>query len=229
MKVWAYGDSHTAGSELGCTVDHKAWLKNNHADKWNQYLIDTKQYSTLIGDSNIACSPELSWAGRLAKKLNAEYICRALPGWSNDGCLKLMLEDRNKWKNNDLILWGITTPVRFRPAGKHLSNHQPARWPTKVAKIWFDYGPHEESTRLYNQGMMLFFKRLHKNTMCVRMNNDDISVDNVYFDDVLQTKTSLLDWQQKGNYSVLPNTHYSRECHNDYAEMIYNTLGDKNG
>jgi len=229
MTVWAYGDSHTAGAELGCTIDYKDWLKNNKVDDWNQYLIDTKQYSKLIGDCDIPCNPELSWAGRLAAKLNCDYVCKAYPGWSNDHCIKSMLDDMTLWEDDDLILWGITTPIRFRPAGNHLSNHQPARWPKVIAKVWFDYGPHEESTRLYNQGMMMFFKRLHKNTLCVRMNNDDLSVNGVYFDDMLHTKISLLDWQRKGNYGILPHTHYDAYCHEDYAEMIYNTLGDTYG
>ena len=86
MKLWAYGDSHTAGAELGyskATLNKFRAIKKRYKhskNMWNEMLIEKNEYSVVL-PPNIACAPEYSWAGQLANLLQAdEYICRARPG-----------------------------------------------------------------------------------------------------------------------------------------------------
>lgn len=231
MKLWAYGDSHTAGAELGYKVNPQEFRKNGkYAGKnWNHYLIKHNEYAEII--SGIACSPEHSWAGQLANFLNVDdYICRARPGWSNDGSIKQMLDDKTKWSKNDVIVWGVATPWRYTPASKTLraDNHQPARFPDKQARVFVEYGPHNDTFKLWTQGLMNLAKTLHPNLYMIQASRDDLTVkDYNLAKPMCITDVSLGDYQMQGKYTVLPDTHYDRPCHKDYAEMIYNILGEK--
>ena len=243
MKLWAYGDSHTAGAELGYSENTLSEFRNMKGiDKyrktskgqrfqqhlWTEMLTERNEYSVLM-HSNIPCSPEYSWAGQLANQLQADdYICRALPGWSNDGAIQFMLEDKKSWQDDDIIIWGIANPWRYTPANKdlHQDNHQPARFPGKVARVFVDYGPDIAASKLWTQGLMHLAKTLHSNMHMVQMSQDDLTVNSVNsVESCCMTDISLGKWMQNGsNYTTLPCTHYDRNCHKDYAEMIYKLL-----
>ena len=244
MRVWAYGDSHTAGAELGYSEKSLTRFQpgGKHFGKnWNKHLIDRGEYTQLISGA-IACAPENSWAGQLAQLLGAEYICKAIPGWSNDGCIRIMLEDMPNWKDDDIILWGVATPWRYTPAGDriHAGNHQLARMPKGVRRTLIEYGPHDITLLLWTQGLMHLAKSLHKNMKMVLMSSPSLTVneynatkDLCVIDIPFGTFQSHDIGTYFGNptgkrYTVLPETHYDRACHRDYAQLIYNTLGEKN-
>ena len=236
MKLWAYGDSHTAGAELGYSEKTLAKYRpgakfGNKKYAWNRALTLANEYSVLIND--IACAPEYSWTGCLAKLYNVdEYICRAIPGWSNDGAVQFMLEDRHKWNKDDIIVWGVATPWRYTPTSENLrqDNHQPARFPRKISKIFLEYGPSDDTSKLWTQGLMQLANTLHENLHMVQMSMNDLTVNGYNcVNELCVIDKSLGKFMSEGNYETLPNTHYDRACHNDFAEMIYNTLGDKHG
>jgi hypothetical protein len=235
MKLWAYGDSHTAGAELGyskATLNKFRAIEKRYKHSnttWNEMLIEKNEYSILL-HPNIACSPEYSWAGQLANLLQAdEYICRARPGWSNDGAVQFMLEDKDKWQDDDIIIWGVATPWRYTPASEdlHVDNHQPARFPKKVARVFMEYGPSDDTSRLWTQGLMHLAKTLHPNMYMVQMSKDDLTVNSYNTSEsccITDIGLGHMMSSGQGKYTTLPDTHYDRNCHKDYAEMIYKLL-----
>ena len=236
MRLWAYGDSHTAGAELGYSERSLSQFQPGgiyFGKDWNQHLINRGEYTQLISGA-IACAPENSWTGQLAELLGADLICKAIPGWSNDGAVKDMLRDMSHWAEDDIIFWGVATPWRFTPAGENLlkDNHQVSRMPTKAKRVLVEYGPHETSLTLWTQALMHLAKSLHKNMKMVYMSTPDLIINDYdVVNDLCVIDISLGQFKKNNGdkYKTLPQSHYDRPCHRDYAEMIYNTLGDKNG
>ena len=124
MRVWNYGDSHAAGQELGSAYDcGKSWIQENLGfenrteavetlgtskyrvivkDKWYNYLRDNKKCSTTINGA--PCSPEMSYAGAIARHYDVELITRAEPGASNDYSVGKMISDKKHWAVDDIIM-----------------------------------------------------------------------------------------------------------------------------
>jgi hypothetical protein len=90
MKIWAYGDSFVAGDQdIPGRVD--AILENMEYNRYN-----------------------VSFASVLANKLNSELINRAISGCSNFVQLDKLWLDCIDISPDDLVLFGITTPMRDR-------------------------------------------------------------------------------------------------------------------
>jgi hypothetical protein len=90
MKIWAYGDSFVAGDQdIPGRVD--AILENMEYNRYN-----------------------VSFASVLANKLNSELINRAISGCSNFVQLDQLWLDCIDISPDDLVLFGITTPMRDR-------------------------------------------------------------------------------------------------------------------
>jgi hypothetical protein len=90
MKIWAYGDSFTAGDQD--LPDHGD--SDLNVLKRNRY--------------------EVSWAAQLAKILDCELTNRAVPGTSNFPQIDMLVSDLPNINTNDLIFFGITSPLRER-------------------------------------------------------------------------------------------------------------------
>lgn len=90
MKIWAYGDSFVAGDQdIPGRVD--AIEENTEYNRYN-----------------------VSFAAHLSKKLNVELINRGISGCSNFVQLDKLLLDINEISQDDIVLFGITTPWRDR-------------------------------------------------------------------------------------------------------------------
>jgi hypothetical protein len=99
-KLWTFGDSHTAGQELGTGLtshDIDRWVKsitsfNNHLEA--EQMMSATEYALKImmpWDCYIkeCFSPELSYAGILAKNKKLNLNNRAMPGASMDQIFKI--------------------------------------------------------------------------------------------------------------------------------------------
>jgi hypothetical protein len=97
MKLWAYGDSFVAGDQdIPDRID--AILENMEYNRYN-----------------------VSFASVLAKKLNVTLTNRAISGCSNFVQLDQLWLDCTNMSSDDLILFGITTPLRDRFMIPHLA------------------------------------------------------------------------------------------------------------
>jgi len=89
MKIWAYGDSFTAGDQDGPVggSDLKELRKNRY---------------------------EISWAAQLSQILKCELTNRAVPGSSNFPQIDNLISDLPNIQQDDLVFFGITSSLRER-------------------------------------------------------------------------------------------------------------------
>jgi hypothetical protein len=97
MKIYAYGDSFVAGDQ---DIPGRVDAIPEHTE-YNRYNI--------------------SFASVLAKKLNVKLINRAISGCSNFVQLDQLWMDCGNISPDDLVLFGITTPLRDRFMIPHLA------------------------------------------------------------------------------------------------------------
>lgn len=120
MKLWAYGDSFVAGDQdIPGRVD--AIPENMEYNRYN-----------------------VSFASVLAKQLNVTLINRAISGCSNFVQLDQLWLDCTDIKSDDLVLFGITTPLRDRFMIPHLTPEflNEYRGPGLVNRSLFRDHPH---------------------------------------------------------------------------------------
>lgn len=244
MKIWNYGDSHAAGHELGSADDRgAAWLKemtgcdsrlgaikklgDRYAtivkSRWYRYLRDNNKTSTLIGYA--PCSPELTYAGNIAAYYNAELVTRAEPGASNDFSVSRMIADCIDWEDDDIVMLGIVTPLRFMPNyDKTRHNHQWQWFDAEIQEVFSEYGPDRDAYNIWTQGLVHLAKSLHPNVVCLRTTMDDISINNVDTTiDLLDAKLSLTEFANKTyphKDMRYPGGHFHESVHNAYAEYL---------
>lgn len=90
MKIWAYGDSFTAGDQ---DIPRQGDSELNVLKK-NRY--------------------EVSWAAQLSKMLNCDLKNRAVSGTSNFPQIDMLVADLPNINTDDLVFFGITSPLRER-------------------------------------------------------------------------------------------------------------------
>lgn len=125
-KLWAFGDSMTAGHELGTGYTQEyieAWLEATagtpHIDIARQTL-GGEQYHLRVSRPwykhiKESCAPDLAWAGIIARRLGYQLEPHAVPGAGLDWCLD-RLERHYKdidW-DNDLVVIGVPPLKRWK-------------------------------------------------------------------------------------------------------------------
>lgn len=231
VKLYSYGDSHAAGHELGTAPDlGKAWLKENFGTS-SRYDIDEKTYNTKVRPawekfiSGRSCNPQLSYAGQLAKILDIELVDRAIPGSSNDWSAMRLLEDLPKLNKDDIVLFSICTPTRFLSGrGEGITRTQIQWQPPKVQKILYEYGPHENSYNIWNQGLIHLVKSIPCITHVIKTNKDRIKVKGQDTSrHLLLTETSFTQFanNKAGHIDIrYPVGHIHEAYHTLYAEYL---------
>lgn len=90
MKIWAYGDSFTAGDQ-DVPQSHSNYLEISKKEKY-----------------------EISYVAQLAKLFASELENKAKPGSGNFPQLDLLIQDLSNIEDEDLVIFGITTSTRDR-------------------------------------------------------------------------------------------------------------------
>lgn len=235
VKLYSYGDSHAAGHELGTAPDlGKAWLKENFRVD-NRCELDQTTYNTKVRpawDSFIkgrTCNPRLSYAGELAKLLDITLVNRAVPGSSNDWSAMRLLEDLPKIAKNDIVLFSVCTPNRFMSGrGEDVTRTQLQWQPIKVQRILYEYGPHENSYNIWNQGIVHLVNNLPFTTYIINTTKDNIEVKghdttkNLFLTETSFTEFSI---ETAGHDDIrYPVGHIHESYHKLYAEYLCNKM-----
>lgn len=246
IKLWSYGDSHAAGHELGSDADLGAsWLLENYGSANRQDIVKKlgqQKYNDTVkkrwhehikhktsGDVfGTPCSPELSYAGQLAKLLGYEYINNAVPGSSNDYSVLRFIRDLPNIGKKDLVVFSAVTPTRFLHSKDEIYTRTQIQWlPEKVQKTFFDYGPNDKSFSLWSQGLIHLVKNSHKKTLFLRTcRHDTYPVEGV---DTTETFFPLNDFttysfEKYGSDIRYVGGHIHERCHLDYARYVYNWM-----
>lgn len=236
MKLWSYGDSHAAGHELGTDYaddlgarwyQKLGYKDRNHARSIGVFKYNKKVKSKWYKEINDLCTPELSYAGKLASLLSCEFVSRAEPGSSNSLNILKMYQDSKQWHSDDIILFSVVTPLRYIPANNILATNHQVHWlPEDIAKILWKDGPHDVCFRLQTHGYMHMVRNLHKNVCILQTVPDDISVEDITPKfDINFSFTEFISQYYKVSVDTFryPGGHLHEDCHASFAEYIYNT------
>ena len=231
IKLYSYGDSHAAGHELGSASDlGKAWLKEHYGVEHRDHL-DPTVYHKIVRPAWIKyikdnkCNPTLSYAGQLAKMIDAELVDRAIPGSSNDWSAMRLLEDLSRITADDIVLFSICTPARFLSGKGEDEVRTQIHWqPMKVQRILYEYGPHDNSFNIWNQGLIHLISNITHDPIIIKTNDDSIEVkgqDTTY--NLLFTETSFTQFafNKAGHDDIrYPAGHIHEDYHKLYAEYL---------
>lgn len=249
MALWSYGDSHAAGHEL-CRIEDlgQSWIQQNYGysnrlqakremgleryqkevrSQWYDFLRQEQLCSTKLGNS--PCSPELSFAGQLASQLKVTLNNRAIPGSSNDQILFKMLEDRNCWGDQDKVIVSVVTPHRFAPQCEpEKRNFQLHTMPKKAQDVFLEYGPWEETFKLWSQGLIYLAAQLHKNIYLVRTTEADYRCQDIDLSSQLfvspMSFVKFVQTEFGGKDLRYPGGHFSEKAHSKFADYLISLI-----
>lgn len=248
MKLWNYGDSHAAGHELGTVYSDDlgerwfnsiGWYSNDPGTTVRNVCrnkLGVEKYIKKIRTQwykhiNSQCTPELSYAGLLAKRLGAELINRAEPGSSNSLNIYKMYQDFNQYQPDDIILFSVVTPLRYIPANDITATNHQIHWlPAHQAEVLWDEGPHEVCFRLQTHGYIQLAKSLHSRCYTLKTVNDDMAVleKDIELDIPLsfyQLTEQHVDHLENGiDHYRYPGGHLHESLHQAYAEYLYEQI-----
>lgn len=245
MRLWSYGDSHAAGHELGAVSDlGRHWLAENagylhRTDARNtlgkdyEELIKNKWYDYLVeimpNSEPRICSPNLSFAGIIAEKLNRTLINRAVPGASNDLIVRRMIEDIDSWKSSDIILVCFVNSDRYMPEHNiDQLNYKSHNLPFNIQYMFEKHGPSRMSFKLWNQGLIQLMQSLSNNVKLVSSVEVDIEVEG--FDvsknltNGLMSLTKFVGTKWETEEMRYPGGHFAEVCHEEYANYLIENL-----
>lgn len=240
MRIWSYGDSHAAGAELG-TVHQKdlaeSFLnslgffsdKKDTARRIARRKLGVEKYNKLVKEKwyetiNHVCDSKLSYAGEFAKLAGCELVDRAKSGSSNSLNIYKVYQDLDKYAKDDLILFSVVTPLRFIPASDiEKTNHQVHWLPDNIAKVLWEYGPHDVCFRLQTHGYIQILKNLPQKIIILRTVDEDISVNGITpsFDLDLSFTGHVGTYSNNVDDLRYPGGHFHESCHVKFAEYIY--------
>ena len=124
-KLWAFGDSHIAGSGLANYSHDEVvdWLLENtgfsNFDEYNKSIdFDMKVAELLLQKWNKFCKnkdyPENSYAGKISSILNYKLVSLAIPGSGIDYSFKEIQKNEHKIKwDKDIVLLNLPPVYRY--------------------------------------------------------------------------------------------------------------------
>lgn len=246
MRLWSYGDSHAAGHELGAVTDlGRSWIREHsgfESRTMARDLLGTTAYQELVREcwydylfeimpnaNPDACTPELSFAGQYAKLCNAELINRAMPGSSNDYIVRRMLQDMDKWLDDDIVVVCHVDETRYMPHHDlDALNYKTYNLPTKIQRVMLDNGPSDMSYLLWNQGLVALMKCMRPDAIIVYSTGSSLAVEGVDITERLRTVplsfTDFVKSKWDAEEMRYPGGHFDEICHQEYAEYINKTI-----
>ena len=230
-KIWTFGDSHTAGDELGTGLlidDMNRWVKSiskfNSVSEAKNMLSETDYISTIMMPwfhyIEEKYSPELSYAGILAKNKKLNLINHAVRGASMDQIFKIFYSKVGEINFDEDVV--IVAPTYF------------GRWITQQNKkfnfhfldeksmlSYMQLAPCDSTQILYYYSIIFYMQTTYPKIKIVKIYDDqpdyeiyksikfvnDISMFS-YFRDTIHDQTRN------------PGLHFNEAAHMDFATYI---------
>lgn len=237
--VYMFGDSHTAGHELGLkSINADEYLKEKgfNTQKEAFLKLSDTDYNNLIQQPWLNkignfYTPLLSWAGQIASKLNKQFVNFAVSGSSIDEQTYKLLQNENKidWEK-DLVLFGVPTGGRYMVDKNNklttaqltsLNAHSLSK-----QKLILKYIPSNESLLIYHYGCLTYIKhRFPKVIICeMRGYIENIPDIEVKVNDIFYVSNSLKQFSKSFEDRKYPGKHYKEEIHRKYADYVLEKL-----
>jgi len=235
-KVWAFGDSDTAGHELGSKkINFRNFLKarNFNTAYEAQKSLSDKQYEDFVSQwlkqiDNIQ-TPELSYAGQVASLLGRNLISNAVTGASVDEqILRLsQTEDKIDWKN-DLVIFGVPRPYRWMTHTGECVQASRVLRKSKTQKLWMEVGMSNIALNIYYASAHTYIKQRWPQVLLIRMHSVliDPAINLKKMQDCFFSKVSLAEFANDnyGQDCTYPGGHFREFVHESYASLLLDML-----
>ena len=245
-KVYLFGCSHTAGHELGPKkVDDKKFLK---ARGWQfasdaQRKLSPSQFEKQIvlpwyKQINNVITPQWSWAGRIADKINKSIIVYAAPGQSLVEQVYHLLQVENKinW-DKDLVCFGVPPDGRImvnrrgRFESIQINNLLPFSDKKSQQQV-LDTIPSEESMLLYHYGLISYIKKRWPYVILIETTNPNEIIDSkivklnnlFYVEKGLKEFATMFIDKHSDEDIKYPGGHFKEHIHDKYSNYVLEKL-----
>lgn len=225
-KLFAFGDSHIAGHELG--IDKKiiddfykksgyssaAKIKKLPIKKQTQVIYKWYAIMEQVCGANSYHTPSLAYAGKLADAIGYELVCRAFPGNSIHKQILLLHEENSIDWDNDIVMFGI--PPRQRWLTNNEKDATPHNIGEKNAKILYNHGPGDKAEKLNFLGTLCYLRQKFPKIILVRQ-YDDIAFEQFPINNIFVNNISL---QNMAGMNMNPAGHFVEEEHKKFASYL---------
>ena len=225
-KLYAFGDSNTAGHELG--LDKKFidnfYKKSGYSSAEEIHKLPIKKRTRVIykwhgiiqqeyGVSSYH-TPSLAYVGRLADFIGYDLVCHAFPGDSIHKQILLLHEETNIDWDNDIVVFGV--PPRPRWLTNNEKDATMENVGEKIAKVLYHHGPGDKAERLNFIGTLCYLRQTFPKIILVRQYDDnayeEFPVSNIFVND-----KSL---ENIGERNIHPAGHFVEEVHEKFASYL---------
>ena len=237
-KVYIFGCSHAAGHELGHKRNYKAFMEARGFDSVRQAIdeLSFSEYDKRIARPwykkiNNICTPQQSWAGQIAQKLDMPIVNFALPGSAFDFQINLLMEqiDNIDW-NRDLVLFG--TPISHRytiKTGTSLKSIQLNHFANINARqinLFLQVLPSDVTMLLLHYGLATYLKHRYPKVVLCEMCVPNENVENKTFriENQFYVEESFASFANQFEDCFYPGKHYREHIHEKYAEYVLEKL-----
>ena len=230
-KLWTFGDSHTAGVELGTGLsidDVNRWVKSiskfNSVDEANQMLSEPDYISTIMTPWHhyikYKYSPELSYAGILAKKNNLELVNCAVPNASMYQIFKIFYStvDKINFEEDDVLVaptfYGRWTTQMNKQFNAHVLDE-------KIMLSFMHIAPCDRTQILYYYSLIFYMQTIYPKIKIVKIYNDQTDYD-IYKKIKFVNNISMFSYLNKTihNQTKYPGLHFNEAAHEYFATYV---------
>lgn len=246
-KVWAFGCSHTEGTELGINnyINVDAWLmenfgttdyrnldvktKNKLMKKWHSMLDNLIQKTDIVSNGR-----KLSYAGQLATLLDYDLMNFAIRGSGADRAFYELVYKKSKqidWQN-DIVLVGFTHTHRFMYdvtyPDRNINLNSPKKSNKNLHKTLITEGPSDIFWSAANAGIYHLIKVHYPKVKFISTVKTTNSLNPGKFLSSIQYNDYRLDDYAISLNDVYPQGHYKEYAHKELAKHIYEKLNNEN-
>jgi hypothetical protein len=248
-KLWSFGCSHAAGSELGSgqtSEQIQAWFTQHTGyDNWFDGMSSVKLsvieyeklFMTWFNKHNRPENPLLSYAGHLAALTNLQLVSHAISGCGIDRAFNefLSVSQSIDW-NNDLVLFECPPFDRYMlNDNDKFSNLQLCLVDNVVA---MDYVPSASTIEYLYVGILQYIRSVFPKVHFISIQNFVHSSQMIYeystsfvhdyFTDnkIYLNDSSMLNFacDTIGKHCRMPGSHFNEATHAAFAKYLHNCL-----
>lgn len=228
--LYAYGCSYTVGHELGTGLsfdDMTAWLIANtgcsSVDVANQLF--GKNYHARVARPWYQAihnkeSPELSYAGVIANRLDYSYVNKAKRGVGIDYCFDAIVKDHTDglidW-DNDIVMLGVPPFNRWQSLNSTPMAWNKARHIPNFDRSFF----RKEGLIAWNQSMLITLKQLFPNLILLDLGLNPAAEDFFLTKHIpYSNKITISKLADDDMFGLWPGRHPTEHIHEQFAEYI---------
>ena len=228
-KLWAFGDSHIAGSGLA-NYNHDQiidWIKKytgyptyhkyNESTNFNEKLTEE-----LLTKWNKKCKrtyPENSYAGRIAKKLNYKLVCKAKAGSGIDFSFKEINENKKEinWKKDIVFL-------NLPPVYRYYSNNNKCIQYALIDKKTYLRSPSLKTIEDMYLCMYHYIRKEYPLVKIIQITKESLFNDNLQ--NICESDNSIYIDDQKHLFDnpYTPCGHWINELHETFSNSLIKDL-----